>query len=536
VERTTTAPSLRDDGSVARGTEKTLSVLQSADIVARIFRRDHTVWLDDPREIADRLGWLDVADGMRAELPAIREFAAALPAEGVEDVVLLGMGGSSLAPEVFRRTFGRAPGCPRLHVLDTTSPSWIRRVTASIRPDRFHALVASKSGSTIEVQALLAHFEAFAAGAPGGSRFTAITDPGTGLEAQAREKRFRRVFLAPPTVGGRYSALSFFGLVPAAVLGVDVAALLERAIAMEAACAPAVPIAANPAARLGALLGSAAEAGRDKLGLLLSPGIESFGLWVEQLVAESTGKDGKGIVPIVDEPAFPAARCGGDRVFVATRLAGDDNATLDARCAELAAAGQPVLTIEVPDRAALGAEMFRWELATAIAGHLLGVHPFDQPDVQATKARTTEILDALSRGAPAVEPDAGDAAALVARVREGDFVGIMVYGDPDAGIDEAVRELRLALATSRRVATTYGVGPRFLHSTGQLHKGGSPRCAFLQLVLPERTLPIPGLPFGFGELLAAQASADLLALRAAGRRAARVAPAELGELAEVAAR
>ncbi|MGH2569618.1 MAG: glucose-6-phosphate isomerase, partial [bacterium] len=483
----TTAPSLRGDGFVARGTEETLSALQSADVVARIFRRDHTVWREDPREIVDRLGWLDVADGMRAEVPAIREFAAALRREGVEDVVLLGMGGSSLAPEVFRRTFGPAPGCPRLHVLDTTSPSWIRRVTALIRPDRFHALVASKSGSTIEVQALLAHFEAFADGVPGGSRFTAITDPGTGLETQALGKHFRHVFRNPADLGGRYSALSFFGLVPAAVLGVDLTALLDRAVEMEAACAPAIPVAANPAARLGALLGSAAMAGRDKLGLLLSPGIGSFGLWVEQLVAESTGKDGKGLVPIVDEPAFPAARGGGDRVFVATRLAGDDNAELDARADALAAAGQPVLTIEVPDRAALGAEMFRWELATAIAGHLLGVHPFDQPDVQATKARTTEILDALSRGVPAAEPDAGDAAALVAGVREGEFVAVMVYGDPDPGIEAAVQDLRLALATSRRVATTYGVGPRFLHSTGQLHKGGSSRCAFLQVLLPERT-------------------------------------------------
>jgi glucose-6-phosphate isomerase/transaldolase/glucose-6-phosphate isomerase len=521
---------LRGDESVARGTRETLSALESANVVARIAEGDHTVWRDDPHEIVDRLGWLTVADGMRAGAPEIRDFVARLTAAGVEDVVLLGMGGSSLAPEVFRRTFGSADGFPRLHVLDTTSPAWIRRVTAQIRPDRFHGLVASKSGSTIEVQTLLAHFEAFARENGGASRFTAITDPGTGLDVQASERGFHRIFRNPPTIGGRYSALSYFGLVPAAVLGVDPGKLLDHALGMMSECGPTVPIAANPGAVLGALMGSASAAGRDKLTLLSSPAMESFGLWIEQLVAESTGKEGKGIVPIVSEPRGEADRYGRDRLFVVTRLEGDDNGSLDAHVESLVAAGHPVLALEIRDRHELGAEIFRWEMATAIAGHVLGIQPFDQPDVQSTKTRTTEILDALARGESPAEPDPGDAAALLADVKEGDFVGVMVYGDPSPELDRAVAELRESLQ-ARRIATTYGIGPRFLHSTGQLHKGFSDRCVFVQTVLDEGELPIPGREFGFETLIAAQAAGDLLALRAAGRRVARITSEELAGLA-----
>jgi len=529
VERTDNASSLRGDRSVAGGTREALAALESANVLARIAEGDHTVWSDDPGEIVDRLGWLTVARGMRDEVPGIRGFAAELVAGGVEDVVLLGMGGSSLAPEVFRRTFGSAPGFPRLHVLDTTSPARIRRVTAALKPDRCHVLVASKSGSTIEVQALLAHFEAFVARAGGGARLSAITDPGTGLDRTAAGKGFHRIFRNPPEIGGRYSALSFFGLVPAAVLGIGLEPLLDRAEEMMRRCAPDRPVAENPGALLGALLGSCASAGRDKLTFLASSVIDSFGLWVEQLVAESTGKDGTGIVPIVGEPPGLPGERGADRVFVATRLAGDDG--LDEALDALADADQPVLVIDVPDRFALGAEIFRWELATAVAGHLLGVHPFDQPDVQSTKARTAEILDALARGEALPEPEAGDAAGLLSTVREGDFVGVMVYGDPGAEIEEAVTTLRRAFA-SRRIATTYGVGPRFLHSTGQLHKGYSDRCAFLQVLLDEGELPIPGRPYGFGALLAAQAGGDLLALRAAGKRVARVKADDLRRLAD----
>jgi glucose-6-phosphate isomerase/transaldolase/glucose-6-phosphate isomerase len=526
--RTEPLSALRGDESIARGTKDALDALQASNIVARIAEGDHTVWRDDPTEIVDRLGWLTVADGMRAAVSGIREFAEGLAAEGVEDVALLGMGGSSLAPEVLRRTFGSAPGFPRLHVLDTTSPAWIRRVTGSFRPELGHAIVASKSGSTIEVRTLFAHFESVAAeaGEEPGKRFTAITDPGTELDALAEAKGFRRTFRNPPDIGGRYSALSFFGLVPGGVLGVDIMGLLDRARAMAAQCEPGVAAASNPGALLGALLGAAALAGRDKLSILLSPGISSFGLWVEQLVAESTGKEGRGIVPVVDEPVASASCYGRDRLFVALRLHGDDNETLDRQIDSLVTSGQPVYTIDVPDRLALGAEIFRWELATAIAGHLLGIQPFDQPDVQSAKTLTSEILDALTHGEARPEADSGDPVALLDEVREGDFVGIMIYGDPDEEIERAVNELRRALQESRRVATTYGIGPRFLHSTGQLHKGYSNRCAFVQLVLEEAPLPISGRSFGFGDLMSAQASGDLLALRAAGKRVARLAPGD----------
>jgi glucose-6-phosphate isomerase/transaldolase/glucose-6-phosphate isomerase len=441
----------------------------------------------------------------------------------VEDVLLLGMGGSSLAPEVFRRTLGSAPGRPRLHVLDTTSPRRIRRVTEAIDARRFHALVASKSGSTIEVRTLFAHYRAVAAGVgEPGARFTAITDPGTGLEELARAEGFRACFTNDPDIGGRYSALSCFGLVPAAVLGADVDGLLDRAAGMAAACLDDGPAASNPGCVLGAALGAAAGAGRDKLTLLLSPEIESLGLWVEQLVAESTGKDGRGIVPVVGEPWVGAGALGNDRLFVASRVAGGRNEGLDARVAELQAAGCPVLTIDLDGPLDLGAAMFRWEHATAVAGHVLGIQPFDQPDVQSTKAATMRILDALRRGESLPDEAGGDGGRLLRAARPGDYVALMVYGDPSSELLDALDELRAAVGRSLRLATTLGIGPRFLHSTGQLHKGGAANGVFLQILLDEEDVPVPGEHFGFRELLGAQAGGDLDALRAAGRRVARL--------------
>ncbi len=499
-----------------------LGKLVADRIAARIEARDSTVWRDDAREITDRLGWLDLPHTMPARTGEIRTFVDRLRQDGVSDVVLLGMGGSSLAPEVFRRTFGSAPGFPRLHVLDTTSPSWIRRVTNEIDPRRMHALVASKSGSTIEVRTLFAHFLECVRGAGierPGSRFTAITDPGTGLEQLARSHDFSTIFTNPPDIGGRYSALSFFGLVPAAVLGVDVDRLLERAKSMAERCRAETPAPDHAGLVLGAILGSAARAGRDKLTLVASAEIDSFGLWIEQLIAESTGKEDTGIVPVIGEPAVDPMRYGADRLFVAISV-GDDPAVIR-RAAKLAAAGHPVMSFVLADRLDLGAEMFRWEYATAVAGHLLEIHPFDQPNVEAAKRRARTILDDLTRGAPAESIPEEDPMELFDMARSGDTVAFKVFGEPTAELESAFDDLRAALVERRGVATTLGFGPRFLHSTGQLHKGGPPNAVFVQLVLQEAPLPIPGERFGFETLIAAQAAGDWLALRDSGRRVAR---------------
>jgi glucose-6-phosphate isomerase/transaldolase/glucose-6-phosphate isomerase len=503
-----------------------LRALDEAAVGARIRARDHTVWRADPREITDRLGWLDVASAMRRDAPGLRQWADGLVEEGVRDVVLLGMGGSSLAPEVFRRTFPRGPGRPRLHVLDSTSPAWIRRVSDAVDPRRVHVLVASKSGTTIEVETLFAHFrERVRAVLPSGwaDRFSAITDPGTSLARQGAVERFRAVWTNPADIGGRFSALSRFGLVPAACLGLDLDRLLASAEEMSAACGADVPAARNPGAVLGAVLAQGVRDGRDKMTLLASPSLAAFGLWVEQLLAESTGKDGTGIVPVVDEPEVPVS-AGVDRVFVALARARGEDPALEDRAERVRIAGHPLLRLETGDLHGLGGEMFRWEMATAVAGHLLGVHPFDQPDVQSAKTRTAEILRGLGEGRPPASLDPGDARTLLAGLRPPAWAAIMVYGDPDEELLAALAALRRAIAGSRGAATTLGLGPRFLHSTGQLHKGGPDSGTFVQILLDEPALPIPGRGFDFRELLAAQADGDLAALRERGRHVARLAP------------
>ncbi len=514
------------DERFVESVSRRMTALKNERAIERLWRRDHTLWRENPKEIADRLGWLDAVEWVRPRLGEIEAFTSELRAGRVQDVVLLGMGGSSLAPEVFRQTFGSAPGHPRLHVLDTTSPAVIRRVTAGLDAERLHVLVASKSGSTIEVRMLLAHFLAFVESAVGaaasGDHFSAITDPQTGLEQLARERRFRRVFRNAADIGGRYSALSFFGLVPAGVLGVSLKEFLSRAEAMAESCRSSREPAENPGCLLGVVLGEAVRRGCDKLTLLSSPRLASFGLWVEQLLAESTGKDGTGVVPVVGEPWVERACTAEDRLFVSLSLEGDANETLDRRSAAIAAARGSVFPIQVPDALSLGAEMFRWEFATAICGHVLGVHPFDQPDVQSTKERTQQILSGLGSGHGLPEVPTGDAAELLAAARPGDYAAILIFGAPSPELEEASAELRRALVEVRGIATTLGYGPRFLHSTGQLHKGGSDRGVFVQILLDEEPLRIPGEGFGFRELLSAQAAGDLEALRSAGRRAVRV--------------
>lgn len=498
-------------------------------IVERLWNRDHTVWKPDQTEITNRLGWLTVVDQMKDRTAELHAFAEGMKANGTTDVVLLGMGGSSLGPEVLRATFGSARGYPRLWVLDSTVPGWLTEVTSAINPTKTLFLVASKSGGTIEVMSLFAHFWELvhkAKGNRGGAQFVAITDPGTGLEKLAAEHRFGSTFLNQLDIGGRYSVLSLFGLVPAALIGMDVARLLDRAGAMATACRIPEPFSQNPGAALGVTMGALALAGRDKVTVIASSQVKTFGLWGEQLLAESTGKAGTGLVPVADEPVASPAAYGQDRLFIYLRLKGDKNGTLDRQVGALARNGHPVVTIPLKDRYDLGAEFFRWEFATAVAGHVLGIHPFDQPNVQESKDNTTRVLAEVQHTGHLpnlVSLSASQAARQVIRhLHPGVYVGILAYTTPSPKIESAIRAVRKALV-ARGVTTTAGYGPRYLHSTGQLHKGGPKSGLFLELVdrmTPDR--PIPGKPFTFGTLAQAQAAGDLQSLQAHDRQAVMV--------------
>ncbi|TAK33887.1 MAG: glucose-6-phosphate isomerase [Chloroflexota bacterium] len=508
--------------------ETALADLEQRDVVGRMWRKDHTVWKPDPTEITNRLGWVDVIDAMRGQVPELVGFARQVREAGFRHVVLLGMGGSSLGPEVLRQTFGSAASFPELMVLDSTVPAWVLAVQESIDPARTLFLVSSKSGGTIEVMSLYKYFRSLVEQAVGretfGQNFVAVTDPGTSLEKLAREQGFRRVFLNPHDIGGRYSVLSYFGLVPAALTGLDVATLLERAGAIHDACAASVPIRQNPGAWLGAAMGAFALSGRSKLTLIASSSIGSFGLWVEQLIAESTGKEGKGIIPIADEPLMDPQFYGDDRVFVYLRLEGDDNTSPDAAVEGIAESGQPVVRLDLPDRLDLGAEFFRWELATAVAGAVLGIQPFDQPNVQQSKDVTSAVLREYQQSGRFPEIAAPSSPRdLLLQSQAGDYLAIMAYLRPTPEVEAALTELRRAVMERFRVATTLGYGPRFLHSTGQLHKGGPGNGLYLQLVADRtQNIPIPGEQYTFGTLCDAQALGDLQALQAQGRRVARV--------------
>ncbi|MCH7576583.1 MAG: bifunctional transaldolase/phosoglucose isomerase [Chloroflexi bacterium] len=490
-------------GSLAKPLEKRLSGLDKAGVPRRIWALDHTVWKPDPTEISDRLGWLALPEKMHEHMDQLQEFAESCA--GFERIVLLGMGGSSLAPEVFSTTFGGKP----LTALDTTHPEAVQAAEkgGELRSTLF--IVASKSGGTVET---LSHFAYFFDKVQDASQFVAITDPGTPLEALSRSKGFRRVFLNPADIGGRYSALSYFGLVPAALIGVDVHALLDSAEEMASACAEWVPVGDNPGLWLGALMGEAARAGRDKLTLLIPDEVTAFGAWLEQLIAESTGKEDIGIVPVDGEPQGPPDVYGDDRLFVSLGV-------------ETALEPSVVIPFEGADK--LGAEFFRWEFATAVAGHVLGIHPFDQPNVQEAKDATRRLLEA---DALPTEPY-DDLGALLEAVRPGDYLAIQAYLPRTADNSSRLQAARMKLRDHLRVATTLGFGPRFLHSTGQLHKGGPSTGVFIQVVdEPTLDLPIPGKPYTFRRLLDAQSAGDLQALRARDRRVARVRLSDLEEV------
>lgn len=519
--------------------EERLQRWQSINFSRRLWCKDPTLWSLEPvPELGNRLGWLSLPEMVHEQLDDFTAFADEVRNEQVRHVVLLGMGGSSLAPEVFHRIFGSAPGFPELIVLDSTHPATVR--TAESRIDLRHALflVSSKSGTTIETLALFRHFwHRVEQGTPRpGRSFVAITDPGTPLAYLARERGFRRLFEAPPDVGGRYSALTAFGLVPAALTGVDVHRLLDRAWRMAEASAFCVPERENPGLVLGAALGELALAGLDKATFLASPSLEAFPAWLEQLIAESTGKNGKGIIPVVDEPPASPSAYGQDRFFVSICLDGDDSSSLDQRLKMLEAAGYPVIRIQLREKIDIGQEFFRWEVAVAAAGAAIGIHPFNQPDVEAAKELARKAMQqAGSKGqdhglqgadlvAAAKHAEIGQALKKwLAQVKPGEYMTIQAYLHSTHGTTDRLQQIRWTLLDRFGVATTLGYGPQFLHSTGQLHKGGPNTGLFLQLVYDVvDDLPVPETDYSVAALIQAQALGDSQALRERGRRVLRV--------------
>ena len=517
-------------------------------------RAAHALWRSDPaawtadaarqNEIGDRLGWITSPRLMADSIGRLETFAGGVKRDGFTDVVLLGMGGSSLAPEVLRAVIGVSPGWPRLHMLDSTDPAAVRN--AATPPDRTLYLLASKSGTTIEPNSLAAHFRErlrTAGITRWADHFVAITDSGTELDRRARAEHFRDLFINPSDIGGRYSALSFFGMVPAALMGQDIGEIVGWSLAMLGASDPDGRAAlTNPAVALGLVMGAAARNGRDKLTLVCPPSLDAFGLWVEQLLAESTGKDGTGIVPIAGEPIADPAVYGTDRLFVRIRTHGaPDEEVRDAAVRAVMAAQTPVVEIDLPEPAALGAEFVRWEIATAVAGAILAINPFDQPNVQQAKDATNALLKqvktdgrlsiaaadqtlqdiALTLTTAARKALAGSSAdAILTLLRPGDYVALLAYVGPDQALADALQALRRDVRDRARVATMFGYGPRYLHSTGQLHKGGPNSGVFVLIsTSPVEDVPIPDQPFSFGTLELAQAVGDFASLQDAGRRA-----------------
>ncbi len=510
--------------------QASLQHARAEDLAGRMRRGDATLWAPPGTpEVADRLGWLTIAQRMRAQLAPIRALAAELEAEGTTDLVLLGMGGSSLAPEVIRRTSWMGAGLPagpaRVAVLDSTSPGAVRAVDGSIDAQRTLFVVSSKSGGTIEPLSMFAHFWSMV---PDGRRFVAITDEGSGLERLAAERGFRAVFHGDPEIGGRYSALSAFGIVPAALMGLDVEPLLDGAAA---AWETPIAIDGRPAETpawlwLGCALAAFAQEGAGKLTFIVPPSLDGLGLWLEQLFAESTGKQGRGILPVAQEPLLGPRDYGDDRVFVLLDDVREPDRDAAAAARALAQAGHPLIEIPTGGPADLGRIFMLSELTVAAAGFALQINPFDQPNVQEAKDATNRVLEAAADGdAPQAPAEATDEelAALLGDAAPPSYVAVMGYAAPSAEVDEAVAQLRRALMEALKVTTTFGYGPRFLHSTGQFHKGGPPEGRFLQLVAEtEPDVEIPGQPYTFGTLIRAQADGDLATLRAHGLPAARV--------------
>lgn len=536
-------------GNYDLAVEARLNTWAEENIGRRIWDRDGTVWVPNPADAAnmpdltDRLGWLTIPQEMRAEVATLSAFAKEVRDAGFKEVVLLGMGGSSLAPEVMMSIFGNALGYPSLTVLDSTNPEAVQSLAARLDVAQTLFLVSSKSGGTVETLSFFKYFYAAveAVKENPGENFVAITDPGSKLQTLAEEKDFRRIFSSPPTVGGRYSALTYFGLVPVALIGVNLDTLLKHAMTMVDACGENVSPLRNPALILGASVGELALAGRDKLTFFASPSVAPFAVWVEQLVAESTGKRKTGVVPVVNEPLGSPERYGNDRVFVYTRLENDDNDLLDKTVEDLKLSGHPVIEITLKDKYDVAQEFFRWEMATAAAGSVLSINPFDQPNVEAAKQIARALMAEYQQsgqipvdtpafraegiavfGNTSATTPADALAQFEALASPGHYIAIMAYVPPSTAMDNALLALQKNLRNKLGVAVTVGYGPRFLHSTGQLHKGGGNKGLFLQIThQPAEDVAIPGEPYTFGILIAAQAQGDYQALLDGNRRVMR---------------
>jgi len=507
---------------------------RAGDKMKRLWSRDATLWTG--ADEASWLGWLAVAGEQRVRASALGDLANEIRRAGFTHALVLGMGGSSLCPEALKSTFGRIAGYPELFVLDSTDPGQIHALEHRIDVARTLFIVSSKSGTTLEPNIFFSYFfdrvRRTIGAERAGNHFITITDPGSRMEQVANTDRFRRIIPGVPAIGGRYSALSDFGMAPAAIMGLDVARFLALAAEMADRCGPAVRVADNPGAVLGIRLGVLAQRGRDKVTLVTSPGIGALGVWLEQLLAESTGKMGKGLIPVDGEPLGAPAVYGDDRHFVYVRLDSAADPAQDEAMAALERSGQPVVRLRVPDPYHLGAEFFRWEVATAVAGAIIGVNPFDQPDVEASKVATRALTDhyekagTLPPDSPLGVSDPAFAATLKAHleaIKPGDYAAFLAYVPMNETHEAELSAIRLAVRDRFRVATCVGFGPRYLHSTGQLYKGGPNSGVFVQITCDDADdLPVPGRRYSFGVVKNAQALGDFQVLRERGRRALRV--------------
>jgi transaldolase / glucose-6-phosphate isomerase len=541
--------------ALAAAVKAAIGEWQSTGKMQRLWQRDATLWTGDDE--ANWLGWLDIAEDRIAHQVELRNLAKEVWSAGFKDVLLLGMGGSSLCPEVLRRTFGKIAGYPDLHVLDSTDPAQVKAFENKIEIARALFIVSSKSGSTLEPNIFKQYFFERTKQAVGadkaGSHFIAITDPGSKMQQVAEGDRFRHIFFGRPSIGGRYSALSNFGMVPAAVIGVDTKKFLDRTQEMVRACGPSVPVEQNTGAVLGIILGTAAQSGRDKVTIITSPDISDLGAWLEQLLAESTGKVGKGVIPVDREELAAPEVYGNDRVFAYIHSEHATDVGVDAKVAALEKAGHAVLRISMADIYDLGAEFFRWEIATAVAGSIIGINAFNQPDVEASKIATRNLTSEYEKNGslPAEKPvledngiklftdekNAADLAraaggdktlagylkAHLGRIGTGDYFAVLGYIQMNAAHEKSLQALRHAVRNKKHVATCLGFGPRFLHSTGQAYKGGPNSGVFLQVTCDDALeLPVPQQKYTFGVVKAAQARGDFQVLIERGRRALRV--------------
>jgi transaldolase/glucose-6-phosphate isomerase len=536
--------------ALAKQVAQTVSDWRAAGKVRRLWQHDASLWTN--ADEAQWLGWLDITEKQLANKAQFKELADEIKKENFSDILLLGMGGSSLCPEVLTKTYGQILGFPRLHVLDSTDPAQLKATEAKINLAKTLFIVSSKSGTTLEPnifkQYFFEHVKQTIGAEKAGSRFIAVTDPGSKLQSEAEADKFRHVFPGVPGIGGRYSALSNFGIVPAAAMGLDVASFLDRTEEMVHACAASVPVEQNPGVVLGAILGTAAKSGRDKVTIIASPAIADLGAWLEQLLAESTGKQGKGIIPVDREHLAAPAIYGNDRIFAYMRFTPAPDSVQDAKVSALEAAGQPVIRVSMSDTHDLGQEFFRWEIATAVAGSIIGINAFNQPDVEASKIETRKLTTEYEKvgSLPAEKPifeangiqlftDPKNAAALsgkslaeylrthLARIGAGDYFAVLGFVEMNHKHEAQLQEIRHAVRDAKKVATCLGFGPRFLHSTGQAYKGGPNSGVFLQITCDDANdVQVPGAKYTFGVVKAAQARGDFQVLADRGRRALRV--------------